>query len=303
MKKINKELELKVIELYINNKINSTIIAKDLGISFNSVVRIVKRNGYETRKTADVNRGKKLGRRTPIDIVIDLYTNQNKSSGEIAKLLSCTDVTVLNILRDNKISVNPPGFFIKKEIDEEKIKQLYNSGVSIKKVASELNYTIPSVHGFLKRNGLTKPENSSVLNKGRKMPKESCVKMGDTKRQNKKEGLYDHIYLKRTGLTYLDFQKQLPAFKKYFNEVRSISNKQPIKTLINFEKRGKMGTDGAYNIDHKYSIIEGFKNNVDPKIIGHIANLEMITWEENNSKHGSCSITLKELKKLINSQN
>ena len=68
---------------------------------------------------------------------------------------------------------------------------------------------------------------------------------------------------------------------------------------INFEKRGKMGVDSAYNLDHKYSIIEGFKNNVPPQTIGHIANLEMLPWKDNLSKQGNCSITLQELKKLI----
>src|ERR1017187_8915993 len=200
MKKIDRETELRVIELYVNKKMNSTVIAKDLRISFNSVVRIVKRNGYKTRKTADVNRGKKLGRSTSEEMVIDLYVNKNKSSGEISKLLLCTDVTVLNILRENGISIKPLGSFIKKEIDEEKIKQLYNSGISIKKVALELGYTCPSVHGFLKRSGLTKPEHAYILNRGKKMSKESCTLMGHTKRKNKELGLYDHIYLKKTGL-------------------------------------------------------------------------------------------------------
>ena len=124
-------------------------------------------------------------------------------------------------------------------------------------------------------------------------------KVRQTRKLRKEEGLYDHIYLKKTGLTYKEFQVQLPEFKKYFQKVRTITNQQPLETLINFEKRGKMGQDGAYNLDHKYSIIEGFKNGVDPELIGHISNLEMLPWKDNLIKQGSCSITINELKNLI----
>jgi len=44
-----------------------------------------------------------------------------------------------------------------------------------------------------------------------------------------------------------------------------------------------------------YSILEGFKNNIDPKIIGDISNLEMIPAIDNLKKQSRCSITLREL--------
>jgi hypothetical protein len=73
------------------------------------------------------------------------------------------------------------------------------------------------------------------------------------------------------------------------------TNKQPIKDLPNYSKRGRVGIKDAYHLDHKYSIIEGFKNNIPPYLIGSINNLEMITWEENCSKKQNCSIELEEL--------
>lgn len=301
MKKIDKEIENIIIDLYVKQQKNSTNIAEQLGISFASVIRIVKRNGYSVRKTADVNRGKKLGRRTSEELVIDLYTNHNKSSGVIAKELGCTDVTVLNILKDNNIKIKPIGYFTKSTIDEKQIIELYNSGLSIKNVAKKLDYTEASVHGFLKRNNLTKPENSYLLNIGKRRPKNVIDKISHKKITNKEQGLYDHIYIKKTGLTYEEFQKRLPEFKKYLAKVRQITNQQPLNKLINFDKRGKAGQNGAYQIDHKYSIIEGFKNNIGPDLIGHFCNLEMLTWEDNLKKQGNCSITLYELKKLIKS--
>jgi hypothetical protein len=50
-----------------------------------------------------------------------------------------------------------------------------------------------------------------------------------------------------------------------------------------------------YELDHKFSISEGFKQNVNPKIIGHDTNLELLPKDVNRSKRIKCSITLEEL--------
>ena len=46
-----------------------------------------------------------------------------------------------------------------------------------------------------------------------------------------------------------------------------------------------------YNLDHKYSILEGFKNNIPPYIMSDICNLEIIPRYDNLSKGCDCSIT------------
>ena len=65
-----------------------------------------------------------------------------------------------------------------------------------------------------------------------------------------------------------------------------------IKIIIS---KYKSGVNGAYHLDHKFSIIEGFKNNIKPEIIGSINNLEFIPWEENLLKRAKCSITKEQL--------
>lgn len=55
-----------------------------------------------------------------------------------------------------------------------------------------------------------------------------------------------------------------------------------------------------YELDHKFSITEGFKQNVDPEIIGHYTNLELLPKDDNRSKRIKCSITLEELIQLQN---
>ena len=65
--------------------------------------------------------------------------------------------------------------------------------------------------------------------------------------------------------------------------------KDDIKKLDNFEKRGH-ANKGMYHLDHKFSIVEGFKQNIPPYIIGHINNLEMLIGRNNLVKNRKCSI-------------
>ena len=52
-------------------------------------------------------------------------------------------------------------------------------------------------------------------------------------------------------------------------------------------------------VDHRYSRNQGFLEKLDPGIIGHICNLEILTFSENRNKWSSCSITISELKEEI----
>lgn len=66
--------------------------------------------------------------------------------------------------------------------------------------------------------------------------------------------------------------------------------------IKNIELRGKKF---GYEVDHKFSVVEGFKNKVDPLIISNWRNLEVITEKENSIKKEKCSITINELLNLI----
>lgn len=54
-----------------------------------------------------------------------------------------------------------------------------------------------------------------------------------------------------------------------------------------------------YELDHKFSITEGFKQRIDPSIIGDYRNLELLPKLDNRSKYIACSITLEELLRSI----
>lgn len=57
-----------------------------------------------------------------------------------------------------------------------------------------------------------------------------------------------------------------------------------------------------FELDHKFSIIEGFNNNVPPEIIGHSGNLELLPKKENRAKRTKCSITINQLYQMASIQ-
>lgn len=89
------------------------------------------------------------------------------------------------------------------------------------------------------------------------------------------------------------------AFEEYRNKVNSVTKRFDLTKLDNFDKRGPL----SYHIDHKYSVFEGFKNNISHEIIGHICNLEMLEYNKNTSKGEKCSITLEQLLEHIEKYN
>ena len=51
----------------------------------------------------------------------------------------------------------------------------------------------------------------------------------------------------------------------------------------------------TYHVDHKFSVLEGFKHNIPPYIISNRCNLQMLKAKENISKDFRCSISKDEL--------
>jgi len=209
------------------------------------------------------------------------------------------------------------------------ILKLYLEGLSISKIVKKLNLTITPVKNVIRTNGLMRKGYSNgkkiYLNEEQKFlikkmyleeyktPKE-ISKFFNASFQYIEKLISNEGYRRDCSVTnsminikryynisygeYVNYLEKLPSYIKYKNKVYSITKKQPIHLLENYEKRGNSGIEGKYHLDHKYSIIEGFKNNINPNIIGDIKNLEFIPWLENIKKRTKCSITVEELKIL-----
>lgn len=87
----------------------------------------------------------------------------------------------------------------------------------------------------------------------------------------------------------------LPEKEKYYKKVLYYTRKSLLKFYDIINPENKEIGFGKYSVDHKFSIIEGFKRKIDPKIIGSYINLEIILLTENWKKRHRCSITEKDL--------
>lgn len=90
---------------------------------------------------------------------------------------------------------------------------------------------------------------------------------------------------------------QLEDFDLYKRKVRELSEIEFRREFYSFQNAKERGN--GFDLDHKFSIFEGFKQNIPVYLIGFIHNLEMFCTKENKSKYVKCSITLNEILKGI----
>ena len=89
--------------------------------------------------------------------------------------------------------------------------------------------------------------------------------------------------------------KELSEYQKYYRLVLIETGKSLREHGDKIENLHLRGIKYQNQLDHKYSIKIGFKNNIDPKIIGHWKNLEIISTIDNIHKKIKCSIKLEHL--------
>ena len=119
------------------------------------------------------------------------------------------------------------------------------------------------------------------------------AKLGGIALNNYKKTLTDNElkeYNKKLGYISIDDNKK-EMWDEYYRLVWYYTNKN-LKYVNNIELRG---IEFGYSLDHKYSIKQGFLDEISADIIGSHYNLEIITISENSSKGAKCSITKEEL--------
>ena len=254
------ELYNTIKRLYLEDGLSTTEIGKILNLSTGTPQNIIKELGI-SRTISEAKKGKKRGSKLPIGEIIELYLC-GKSSSEISEELNISKRSVLNVLIENNIPRDNEYNRLHPQINE--MKALYLSGKSIMNISKELNISYSTINANLHKLSIVRTEDRF-----------------------------------RIGMDYDLYLETLPAFKKYKLLVYKLTEKQNIKSLDNYDKRGKAGVQGAYHLDHKFSINEGFKQGIEPEIIANINNLEFIPWEENIKKLNKCSISLNELMELV----
>jgi predicted nucleotidyltransferase len=88
---------------------------------------------------------------------------------------------------------------------------------------------------------------------------------------------------------------KLDDWKKYKMEVGFWTSQSINENEALFEKRSK-----EYHVDHRYSQKQGYINDISPRVIGSVVNLEILERSKNCSKQSRSSISIDELYRLYN---
>ena len=147
-----------------------------------------------------------------------------------------------------------------------------------------VSQTNPNSLSNLIRNAWTGKKQPTEANKKRAKKLIGIKRSQETINKTRQTKIDKGIFWKPDDSEYLEF-------KKYRRKVYYWTSKNDLTQLENYNKRGRVG----FHLDHKYSITEGFKNKVPPKVIGSIDNWEFICYTDNLSKGTKCSITLEKL--------
>ena len=147
-----------------------------------------------------------------------------------------------------------------------------------------VSQTNPNSLSNLIRNAWTGKKQPTEANKKRSKKLIGIKRSQETINKTRQTKIDKGIFWKPDDSEYLEF-------KKYRRKVYYWTSKNDLTQLENYNQRGRV----SFHLDHKYSITEGFKNKVPPKVIGSIDNLEFICYTDNLRKGTKCSITLEKL--------
>lgn len=309
---VNKLDVIEIIRLYVEEKMNGNKIAKLFNIKNSSLHKLLIRNEIKTRSNSE-NYEEKNNSIKNIDLeknLIRLYlSNPKLEVKDIMNIIGVkSDAKFYEILKRNNINLRVEklsleikesikyNFFIKMSIDN--IADLLNvSCTSVLKTLHDLNIEI--------HRGISKDMERKIINMYSEFKNAHDISSFLNTNPTTVINILNRNGIKVRGISqarkrindeeYAKFVEKIPEYMKYRTVVDKLTKRQNIKLFPNYEKRGKAGLIGAYHLDHKYSIVEGFLNNINPDIIANKENLEFITWEENNLKGRKCSITIEKL--------
>jgi hypothetical protein len=138
--------------------------------------------------------------------------------------------------------------------------------------------------------GIEKMSQYGNLNKGReKHLCFNCSQKVKLEYMNSEEMLQSRIY--PTGDKHHNWNSDIKyrrAIYHYDKKVRKITeeNYTKYKHILNPDNlpRTRCGIKGGYQLDHKISVKSGFIQGIEPKIIGSLDNLQLLSWQDNLKK-------------------
>lgn len=131
-----------------------------------------------------------------------------------------------------------------------------------------------------------------------------CKKEFDATSSKKKQK-YCSVTCRRAIFGPLDYKQSLMTYRKAcafkFNlaDYSEEFDFELIKKHGWYSPKNKKNNLGGVSRDHIISVKFGHENNIDPGIISHPANCQLLVHNENVSKYSDCYMTVNELKQKI----
>ena len=215
------------------------------------------------------------------------------------------------------------------DIEEVKLEKLYLSKIEISKISELMNRSKSSIIKKINRLEIKKIPNRVNVVKKRDLINWSDVQsfhdQGNTyddiriefklspqdmkwaRVNNKlsfrtqKEGILLGISKRMSKIDYSIYKnyKKLCSFKFYVFDFINESDFNLIKRHGWYKSTNNGNNPNGVSRDHKISIKYGFDNNIDPKIISHPANCQIITQNENSRKNSKNSTSIAQLNEDI----
>lgn len=191
----------------------------------------------------------------------------------------------------------------------------YGKYCSVKCRANDITWKSNFTEIIMKKYGVThisktEHEREKRSNNMKKMRTTFDFSKSSEKRKETMNRLYGNNYNagwnEKAIITRIDNGNMVPIelldeYREYYRIVQLTTKKENLNLLENIEKRGILGKDiNAHHIDHIVSIYDGFMNDVSPKIIGSIYNLQCIPARDNISKRNDSWMTIEELLERYN---
>lgn len=106
LKRITKNQEKEIIRLY--KQYSSKVVSDIIGVSVSSVLRVLRRNGIETRPKVPIKPANKFDPDKEREIV-RLYTEERKNTVEIANIYNTYNTSIRRVLLRNNIKLRTTG--------------------------------------------------------------------------------------------------------------------------------------------------------------------------------------------------
>lgn len=174
-----------------------------------------------------------------------------------------------------------------KDYTIERILDMLNSGMLVNDIAHHFNVNRGTISKVLKKHGYNMRNHKGQTAKQSKfMTENNPVPKGSSRDKKILEPMF-----KAQKEGYLFRLQNVKDFKTYAKMARHYAYNQYNKQI----------PEGLV-IDHKFSIADGWKNNVPIHIVSHKQNLRLVTETENLHKGANSSITIDQLYKTIGIQ-